>query len=133
MATYTGQLRDFLPSELATLNPHLWVQLNRPGMGPSGPLTTVRKPVELTGSQTFEFDVEPSVNISPQSAYTLGVTWANGRDMDVLEFVAKIGGGPIKDSVSAPASVWIVGPPWPAVIVPGAFYLDRVTNEVGRA
>lgn len=133
MATYTGQLRDFLPAKLAALNPRLWVQLNRPGMGPSGPLTTVRKPVELTSTWTFEFDVEPSVNISPQSDYTLGVTWANGRDLDVLTFTAKIGGGLIKDSVPAAASVWIVGPPWPATLVPGAFYFDQFTNDVGRA
>lgn len=132
MATYTGQLSDFLPSELAGLAPKLWVQRERPSMGPAGPLTTVRKPVALSPSWTFSFDVVPSVEMVPETRYTLGITWANGRDLDVLSFVAAPGGGPIKDMHGIPLTRFFVGidPPRPPADGEEVWWLDMTNGDL---
>lgn len=135
--SYTGRLTDFSETPFPGAIPELVVRPEREAFGTTGLLASrdIRVTVDSTG--TFSVDLVASVDMSPASGYVLVCNWLDAggvaRGWSEWKFNAVIGGGPIKDSVSAPASVWIVGPPWPAEPIKGAFYFDKFTNDVGRA
>jgi hypothetical protein len=140
MATYpyTGTLTDFAEQPIAGAAPRLRVMPERDSFGPSGPLASRGIPVSLEADgKTFTTHLVATVDTSPQTRYTLVCDWF-AQDVGGQEilagwaewtFTAAIGGGEIKDMFDAPASVWFVGPPWPAQPVVGAFYLDRTGDQ----
>lgn len=133
--TYTGKLTDFGEAPFPNATPKLWVEATEPAFGPTGALSTRRIPVTVTSNGDFSVDLIPSVDTSPTVFYKLRLEWlhadGNIAGWNEWQFTAVQGGGQIKDMVSAPASVWWVGPPWPNPLMSG-FYLDRFTNDVGR-
>lgn len=132
--TYTGRLTDFGETPFLSAVPELWIEPINSAFGQQGPLANKRIPIHLEGNGAFSVSLVASADTSPPTKYRLRLEWI---DSDVLvgwtewEFTAEIGGGTISDGVSAPVSVWWVGPPWPSPLRKG-FYFDRNTNDVGR-
>lgn len=133
--TYTGTLADLGGSPFPGAFPKLYVVADRDTFGPNGPIPANKRveiPVASDGS--FAVQLTASADLSPSVRYTLRCEWLDGETplgWAEWDFTAYGGGGPIKDGVSAPASVWWVGPPWPSGL-PSGWYLNRFTNDVGR-
>lgn len=136
MATYpyTGRLTDFGEAPFPSAFPRLVIVADRDAFGPSGLLSKKRIPVTVAADGTFRVSLVPSTDTSPPVRYTARCEWLDGETLvgfSEWSFTALPGGGPIKDMVTAPLSVWFVGPPWPQGTPPG-WYFDRFTNDVGR-
>lgn len=137
MATYeyTGVLADFSQAPFPGAHPKLEVVAKQAAFGPLGPLADkpVRVPVAASGA--FTVTLVASADTTPPTTYELRCTWLNDDDTPVgwseWTFTAVVAGGPIKDMVTAPPSVWFIGPPWPAS-EPSGFYWDTTTDDVWR-
>jgi hypothetical protein len=139
MATYpyTGKLTDFAEQPITGAVPRLRVVPERDSSGPAGLLASIGIAVTLANDGTFTVPLVATVDTSPETRYTLVCDWfaqaVGGQELLAgwaeWTFTAAIGGGPIKDMFTAPASIWFVGPPWPAQPIVGAFYLDRTGDQ----
>lgn len=139
MATfpYTGRLTDFAEQPFPNALPRLTVAGERSSFGPTGLLSERPVVLEVAADGSFVANLVPTVQTSPQIRYLFKCSWftinQSGREVSAgwseWTITAAIGGGPVKDMVTAPASVWFVGPPWPAKPVVGAFYLDRTGDQ----
>lgn len=133
MAEYWGRLTDFAGQPFPGAIPRLSVTAEHPAVTTTGLLATKETVLPLASDGTFIAQLVPTADTSPQTRYVFLCTWfatnAAGAEIPAgwseWTITAAIGGGPIKDMVSAPASVWFVGPPFPEKPVPGAFYLNR--------
>lgn len=134
--TYTARLTDFGQQPFPDAHPNLFVVPSVDAFGPTGLLAAKRIPVTFYDPNgAFTVDLVASADTSPAVTYTLVCEWLDvaGSPLGFAEwrFIAVPGGGPIKDMVNAPVSVWWVGPPWPANL-PSGFYFDLATGDVGR-
>lgn len=129
-ATYTGKLTDFGESPFPGAVPKLWVEAEKPGVGPSGPLATRRIPVTVASNGNFTVALVPSVLVQPVAKYVLRLEWVNTSGVmqgtsDWL-FTARPGGGHIRDMIDTPILPWVIaygyGPP-PSGITTG-IYID---------
>lgn len=137
--TYTGKLTDFSEAPFPGAAPVLWVTPDGSAFGPDGLLSENIIPVAIATDGTFLVPLVASSDTSPPTLYTLRCKWLAPDGLggtyivglSEWKFTAVVGGGAVKDMVTAPVSVWFVGPPWPAP-EPSGFYFDRYTNDVGR-
>lgn len=132
--TYTGKLTDVGEAPFPGAIPRLWVEPATEMFGPGGPLATKRVPVTVAANGSFSVALVASVDTVPAARYRLRCEWLDGDTVlgsSSWDFNAVVGGGNITESAGAPASVWWVGPPWPAGL-PSGFYFDKITNDVGR-
>lgn len=132
---YTGVLADFAQSPFPEAVPRLKVIASRAAFGPLGPLAEKPVLVPVAASGAFTVSLVASTDTTPPTKYRLFCEWLNSEGAPVgwseWEFTAVVGGGPVKDMVTAPPSVWFVGPPWPAA-EPAGFYWDTTTDDVWR-
>ena len=132
--TYTGRLTDFGELPFPDAQPRLSVAPAVDAFGPNGLLSSKRIPVSLAADGSFSVALVPSTDTSPPVEYVLRCEWL---DAEILlgysqwRFTALPSGGAISGMVSAPLSVWWVGPPWPPTL-PSGWYFDQFTNDVGR-
>lgn len=137
MATYYGILSDFAGRPFPGAVPRLEVTTDRDAVGPSGLLSRRPVPIPTASDGTFMVNLIESARTSPSVRYIFRCTWltttSDGVEVESgwseWTITAAIGGGPVKDMVSAPVAVWFVGPPWPESPTPGAFYLNRNGNQ----
>lgn len=99
MAEYTVRVTDHGYDPVFGLR--AFVRLNGPAFRLNGAVATRKRYVTLDGSGVGTVELVPSAEYQPFVKYTLGLEYANGRELDVLEFVAQVGGGLIQ----APANV----------------------------
>lgn len=141
MATYTYEVKvtDFEEQPFPGATLRVWVAPERDAHGPEGQLAARRIPVVIDSTGAGTVQLVASVDLSPTTGYVLRGDWLsfdqNGQEIlagwSEWSFTALAGGGPIKDMVSAPVSVWWVGPPWPTTPRPG-FFWDLTTDSVGE-
>lgn len=135
---YTVKVSDFSGQYFPEGYPRVSVVAQRDGWHEGAALARRTIPVTLDASGSGTVRLAASVDVVPDPRYLLRCEWISEFDDEPLGwsewFVAAIvGGGSLSEGIGAPASVWFVGPPWPSVLVPGAFYVNRFTNDWGRA
>lgn len=133
--TYTGKLTDFGEAPFPNATPRLWVSAKRAAFGPDGGVLATRPvPVPLTESGQFAVNLIASVDLHPETGYSLRAEWldADGivRGWEQWDFTAAIGGGPISDMKDVVITrVWYdVNPP--PVQRAGIYWIHPVTGDV---
>lgn len=109
MAVYTVRVTDHGIFPVAGLR--AYVRLASPGFSLSGAVVARRRDVTLDSSGVGTVNLIPSAEYKPFSKYVLGMQYADGRELDVLEFVAQVGGGLIQapSEVAAPVGSIEIG------------------------
>ena len=109
MATYTISIKDHGIDAVPGLA--AFVQLTGPAFRPQGAIASMRKQVTLNSLGEGTVTLVPTAELTPSRMYTLILRYASGREIDVLDFVAQVGGGPINSPAltAAPLSMIEIG------------------------
>lgn len=143
-AIYTGNVNVLGSTPLTSFSPKLTIRPEVEAFGPSGVVSQKRRPITVNlDTGVFEVPLFPSSELRGSDGrdgvkYVLELalfddTFDESRRIvqhDVWVFTAIAGGGNIHEMGAPPPNALIVGPPWPAVPRPGA-YFDVTTGDVG--
>lgn len=101
MAVYQVRVSDVGLAVVPGLR--LFVQPERPTYALGRVLTTGRREVHLNAEGAGAVELVPTIDTNPRTMYSLIAQFSNGREMDVLQFVAQPGGGVIRHPDNVPA------------------------------